>query len=174
MTSPKPVIDAVDFFYLSMPHINLDVDGSQDALLVRVRSKNDEGWGECEAAPLPSIAAFFCPPSHGACLPVADAVIGAPLTVPADIDAIYQMARVGSERLAQAIHVLSGVEMACWDLLGKRLQEPAWALLGQKVSHPKTPYASQLFGETPALTLEKASHTRSSGYRAAKFGWGAF
>ena len=174
MTSPKPVIDAVDFFYLSMPHINLDVDGSQDALLVRVRSRNDEGWGECEAAPLPSIAAFFCPPSHGACLPVADAVIGAPLTVPADIDAIYQMARVGSERLAQAIHVLSGVEMACWDLLGKRLQEPAWALLGQKVSHPKTPYASQLFGETPALTLEKARHTHSSGYRAAKFGWGSF
>ena len=64
MTSPKPVIDAVDFFYLSMPHINLDVDGSQDALLVRVRSKNDEGWGECEAAPLPSIAAFFWPVSY--------------------------------------------------------------------------------------------------------------
>ena len=133
MSSPKPVIDAVDFFYLSMPHINLDVDGSQDALLVRVRSNNDEGWGECEAAPLPSISAFFCPPSHGACLPVADAVIGAPLATPADIDAIYQATRVGSERLAQAIHVLSGVEIACWDLLGKRLQEPAWALLGRGV-----------------------------------------
>ena len=43
MSSLKPVIDAVDFFYLSMPHINLDVDGSQDALLVRVRSNNDCG-----------------------------------------------------------------------------------------------------------------------------------
>ena len=53
MISPKLVIDAVDFFYLSMPRINLDVDGSQDALLVRVRSNNDDGWGECEAAPLP-------------------------------------------------------------------------------------------------------------------------
>jgi L-alanine-DL-glutamate epimerase-like enolase superfamily enzyme len=174
MSSPKPVIDAVDFFYLSMPHINLDVDGSQDALLVRVRSNNDEGWGECEAAPLPSISAFFCPPSHGACLPVADAVIGAPLATPADIDAIYQATRVGSERLAQAIHVLSGVEIACWDLLGKRLQEPAWALLGQKTSYPKTAYASLLFGETPSLTLEKARHASTSGYRAAKFGWGPF
>jgi len=106
MTSPKPVIDAVDFFYLSMPHINLDVDGSQDALLVRVRSQHDEGWGECEAAPLPSISAFFCPPSHGACLPVSDAIIGAPLAVPSDIDAIYNKTRVRSERLAQAIHVL--------------------------------------------------------------------
>ncbi len=174
MTSPKPVIDAVDFFYLSMPHINLDVDGSQDALLVRVRSNNDEGWGECEAAPLPSISAFFCPPSHGACLPVADAVIGARLATPADIDAIYQATRVGSERLAQAIHVLSGIEIACWDLLGKRLQEPVWALLGQKTSYPKTAYASLLFGETPSLTLEKARHANASGYRAAKFGWGPF
>ena len=174
MTSPKPVIDAVDFFYLSMPHINLDVDGSQDALLVRVRSNNDEGWGECEAAPLPSIAAFFCPPSHGACLPVADAVIGAPLATPADIDAIYQATRVGSERLAQAIHVLSGIEIACWDLLGKRLEEPVWALLGQNISYPKTAYASLLFGETPSLTLEKARHANASGYRAAKFGWGPF
>ena len=174
MTSPKPVIDAVDFFYLSMPHINLDVDGSQDALLVRVRSNNDEGWGECEAAPLPSISAFFCPPSHGACLPVANAVIGARLATPADIDAIYQVARVGSERLAQAIHVLSGIEIACWDLLGKRLQEPVWTLLGQKTSYPKTAYASLLFGETPTLTLEKARHASTSGYRAAKFGWGPF
>ena len=174
MISPKPVIDAVDFFYLSMPHINLDVDGSQDALLVRVRSNNDEGWGECEAAPLPSISAFFCPPSHGACLPVADAVIGARLAAPADIDAIYQATRVGSERLAQAIHVLSGIEIACWDLLGKRLQEPVWALLGQKTSYPKTAYASLLFGETPTLTLEKARHANTSGYRAAKFGWGPF
>jgi L-alanine-DL-glutamate epimerase-like enolase superfamily enzyme len=174
MTSPKPVIEAVDFFYLSMPHINLDVDGSQDALLVRVRSNNDEGWGECEAAPLPSIAAFFCPPSHGACLPVADAVIGAPLATPADIDAIYQATRVGSERLAQAIHVLSGIEIACWDLLGKRLEEPVWALLGQNISYPKTAYASLLFGETPSLTLEKARHANASGYRAAKFGWGPF
>jgi L-alanine-DL-glutamate epimerase-like enolase superfamily enzyme len=76
--------------------------------------------------------------------------------------------------LAQAIHVLSGVEIACWDLLGKRLQEPAWALLGQKISYPKTAYASLLFGETPSLTLEKARHASTSGYRAAKFGWGPF
>ena len=31
-------IDAVDFFYLSMPEVTLEGDGSQDALLVRVAS----------------------------------------------------------------------------------------------------------------------------------------
>ena len=38
-------IDSVDFFYLAMPEIRDIGDGSQDALLVRVRSGNDEGWG---------------------------------------------------------------------------------------------------------------------------------
>ena len=52
-------IEAVDFFYLSMPEIHDIGDGSQDALMVRVTADNGlEGWGECEAAPLVSIAAW--------------------------------------------------------------------------------------------------------------------
>jgi len=39
-------IDAVDFFYLSMPEVYAIADGSQDALLVRVRAGDYEGWGE--------------------------------------------------------------------------------------------------------------------------------
>ena len=51
-------IDSVDFFYLSMPAV-LDIgDGSQDALLVRIRAGGREGWGECEASPLTSIASY--------------------------------------------------------------------------------------------------------------------
>lgn len=64
-------IGSVDFFYPSMPDVTTAVDGSQDALLVRVVAGAHEGWGECEAAPLPSIAAFVCPMSHGACQPPA-------------------------------------------------------------------------------------------------------
>ena len=81
-------IDAVDFFYLSMPVVTTEADGSQDALLVRVRAGGHEGFGECEAAPLPSIAAFVCPMSHGACQPVAASVLGRRLDSPADIAAI--------------------------------------------------------------------------------------
>jgi len=43
-------ITEVDFLYLAMPEIRDIGDGSQDALLVRVRSDDCfEGWGECEA-----------------------------------------------------------------------------------------------------------------------------
>ncbi len=69
-------IEAVDFFYLAMPEVTDEADGSQDALLVRVAAGGHIGWGECEAAPLPSIAAFVCPKSHGVCRPVGDSVLG--------------------------------------------------------------------------------------------------
>ncbi len=46
-------IDCVDFFYVSMPVVTEAADGSQDALLVRVTAGGHQGWGECEAAPLP-------------------------------------------------------------------------------------------------------------------------
>ncbi len=60
-------IDSVDFYYLSMPQV-LDIgDGSQDALLVRVAAGEHMGWGECEAAPLVSIACLICPMSHSHC-----------------------------------------------------------------------------------------------------------
>ncbi len=63
-------IDAVDFFYLSMPEVTIAADGSQDALVIRVSAGGHVGWGECEAAPLPSIAAWIAPMSHGACRPL--------------------------------------------------------------------------------------------------------
>jgi len=54
-------IEAVDFFYLSMPEVRDVGDGSQDALLVRVQAGGFTGWGECEAAPLVSMAIGIVP-----------------------------------------------------------------------------------------------------------------
>ena len=167
-------IEAVDFFYLAMPEVTLEADGSQDALLVRVAAGGHVGWGECEAAPLPSIAAFVCPRSHGVCRPVADSVLGATVATPADIAAISARVRYDSMDLLQAAHTLSGVEMALWDLLGKARGEPTWRLLGYAQSTAKTPYASVLFGDEPGETLARAKAARREGFRAAKFGWGPF
>ncbi|MCD6519131.1 MAG: mandelate racemase/muconate lactonizing enzyme family protein [Anaerolineae bacterium] len=167
-------IEAIDFFYLAMPEI-LDIgDGSQDALLVRVRAGGYEGWGECEASPLVSIASLVCPMSHSACKPVQASVLGQKLTTPQDIQRIGDLVRANSLDLLQADHTLSGIDIAMWDLLGKRYQVPVYQLLGYKQAFPKTPYASVLFGNTPQETWEKARRIRSLGYRAAKFGWGPF
>jgi L-alanine-DL-glutamate epimerase-like enolase superfamily enzyme len=168
-------IDTVEFFYLAMPEIADIGDGSQDALLVRITADNgQQGWGECEAAPLVSIAAWCCPMSHGACKPVRDSVLGQIIDSPADIRALSHQVRANSLDLLQADHTLSGVDMALWDLLGKERGEPAWKLLGWERAWPKTAYASVLFGETAEETQRKAERIGAGAFRAAKFGWGSF
>ncbi len=165
-------IEAIDFFYLAMPVVTDEADGSQDALLVRVAGGGLVGWGECEAAPLPSIAALVCPMSHGVCRPVADSVLGKTVAKPQDIARISADVAYNSMDLLQAPHTMSGIEMALWDLLGKRRGEPVWKMLGYAASHPKTPYASVLFGDTPQETLQRGRQARAAGFRAGKFGWG--
>ncbi len=165
-------IDAVDFFYLSMPVVTDEGDGSQDALLVRVSAAGQVGWGECEASPLVSIAAFVCPMSHGACRPVADSVLGQSVDSPADIARIAALVDLRSMDLLQAPHTWSGIEIALWDLLGKVRGEPVWRLLGYRQAYRKLPYASQLFADTPQETLLRARRARADGFRAVKFGWG--
>ena len=167
-------IEAVDFFYLSMPEVTTAADGSQDALVVRVAAGGLTGWGECEASPLVSIAAFVAPMSHGACRPVSASVLGRRLDRPDDIRAMAADVAYNSMDLLQAAHTWSGIEMALWDLLGKARGEPAWRLLGYDRAFPKVPYASVLFGATPEETLARARAIRADGFRAAKFGWAPF
>jgi L-alanine-DL-glutamate epimerase-like enolase superfamily enzyme len=167
-------IDAVDFYYLSMPEV-LDIgDGSQDLLLVRLQAGPHVGWGECEAAPLVSIASLICPMSHSACKPVIASVLGQNLDTAEDIDRIGDLVRAESADVLQANHTLSGIDIAMWDLLGRRYEEPVYKLLGYERSEPRQPYASVLFGDTAQDTLEKARGIREKGYLAAKFGWGPY
>jgi L-alanine-DL-glutamate epimerase-like enolase superfamily enzyme len=167
-------IESVDFFYLSMPVVTDAGDGSQDALVVRLRAGGIEAWGECEASPLTSIASFVCPMSHGACRPVGASVLGEDVSTPADIARIAATIQWNSMDLLQAAHTWSGVEIALWDLLGKKRGEPVYKLLGYQRAYPKTPYASQLFGDTAQQTLEFCRAAREAGYRAVKCGWGPF
>ena len=167
-------IEAVDFFYLSMPVVTDAGDGSQDALLVRVSAGGLTGWGECEASPLTSIAAYVCPMSHGACKPLRDVVLGKPLDGPDDIAALAATVELECMDLLQASHTFSGIEMALWDLLGRKRDVPVYTLLGYTKAYPKLPYASQLFGDTAHDTLAGCRAARDGSFRAVKCGWGPF
>ena len=95
-------IEHVDFHYLADDAIRDIGDGSQDALLVHVvMDDGSEGWGECEAAPLVSIAAWCCPMSHLACKPLKASVIGFEINKPADIYALTDKVRRNSFDLLQ-------------------------------------------------------------------------
>jgi L-alanine-DL-glutamate epimerase-like enolase superfamily enzyme len=166
-------IEAIDLFYIALPEIKLAADGTQDALIVRVTADNGlVGWGECDASPLPSIAAYVAPMSHSNIININEALLGETLDSPDDVRRLRAKAGAYGLDIEQLDHAVAGADIAMWDLLGKHLGEPVYRLLGYDRSIPKTPYASVLFGDTPAETRQIAERIRSEGYHAAKFGWG--
>lgn len=168
-------IESVDLFYLRMPEV-LDIgDGSQDSLLCRVSAGGYVGWGEAVCSPLVGLSAWVTPLSHSGCHPVIDSVLGAPLNDPSDIAKVYQSVRKNSfYGLLQSDLLISGIEIAMWDCLGRAKSEPIWRLLGYEKSYPKLPYASVLFGDTAQETKQKALAMKQAGFKAVKFGWGPF
>jgi L-alanine-DL-glutamate epimerase-like enolase superfamily enzyme len=100
--------------------------------------------------------------SHSACHNVLDSVLGQVLRGPQDIHAIGARVRARSLDLLQAAHVLSGIDMALWDLLGHLRGEPVWRLLGYARTYPKLPYASVLFGDAGTVWVENVDRARQS------------
>ncbi|PPR49847.1 MAG: D-galactarolactone cycloisomerase [Alphaproteobacteria bacterium MarineAlpha5_Bin5] len=167
-------IENIELFYLSMPEILDEVDGSQDSLIVKVEGGGFTGWGECETSPLTSIANFVCPKSHGAANPVRDSIINQELNNLEDIKKIIRRVKSRSLMIAQTPHTFSGIEVAILDLLAKKNQCPIYELLGYKKSIPKLAYASVLFGNTPEKTLQIAKKMNQNNFKAVKFGWQNF
>jgi len=179
-------IIAVDPFYLRMPDITAAADGTQDTLLVRIRTDAGlEGWGECDASPLVSLTVYCCPMSHGNIINLRTSLIGETLDGLEDVLRLSEKALRNGLDIQQIQHAYSGAEMALWDIIGQKLEKPVYRLLESAlgtraysnrgtadIAHPKLPYASVLFGDTPAATYRIAAGLREQGYRAAKFGWG--
>jgi L-alanine-DL-glutamate epimerase-like enolase superfamily enzyme len=168
-------ITDVDTFYLAMPDIALVADGTQDTFLVRVRTDTGlEGWGESDASPLVSLACYCCPPSHSNIVNLRDSLVGERLDSVDDLHRVRERALRRALDIQHVHHAFSAADIALWDLLGKRLDEPVWRLLDGPgaTPRPKRPYASSLFGDTPEATRAAAAERRALGFDAAKFGWG--
>ncbi len=171
-------ITAVDPFYLRMPNITTAADGTQDTLLVRIRTDTGlEGWGECDASPLVSLAVYCCPMSHGNIINIRSSLMGERLEGPDDVLRLSEKVLRNGLDIQQIQHAYSGAEIALWDIIGQQLAKPIYRLLAEvsgtsDTAHAKLPYASVLFGDTPEATYRTAVSLRERGYRAAKFGWG--
>ena len=167
-------IENIELFYLSMPEILEEADGSQDALIVKVEGGGLVGWGECEASPLTSIANFICPKSHSAAHPIRDSIIGCELNNLDDVFSIIHNVKQKSLMIAQTPHTFSGIEIAILDLLAKKNEIPIYELIGYKFSNPRVAYASVLFGETPQQTFDIVNNLKLKNFKAVKLGWQDF
>ncbi len=70
-------------------------------------------------------------------------------------------------------HVISGLDIALWDLFGKICGQPVSRLLGGCYRARIRPYASILFDE-PDVLAERLAGVIRRGFRAVKLGWRPF
>jgi L-rhamnonate dehydratase len=153
-------------------------DGTQDALLILVHTDAGlTGIGEADTSPPVGRAVMEAPVSGDKCQGLAAQLVGED---PFDRERLWQKLFYRSYkygRMGAALNVMSGIDMALWDLAGKALERPLYQLLGGAVRKTVPAYASVLFPEDPEALQDvrhKAERALEQGFTGIKYGWGGF
>jgi L-alanine-DL-glutamate epimerase-like enolase superfamily enzyme len=77
-------------------------------------------------------------------------------------------------RQGAGMHMISGVDIALWDIAGKAFHQPVAKLLGAQYCDRVKAYASTLFRPTPDEMKRAVEGYLGQGFQAIKFGWGPF
>src|SRR3954447_6571985 len=117
------LITDVEAIILRQPDVDSSkADGSQDALLIRIQTDEGiTGIGEVDSLPPVIKAIVDAPPSHSNASGLKSLVIGED---PLEIDRLWEKMYRGSiyyGRRSAAIHAMSGIDIALWDIKGKAL-----------------------------------------------------
>ena len=148
-------------------------DGSQDDLVILVHT--DEGLtgiGEVDSAPEAVRALVDAPGSHAIANSLRELLVGED---PLEVDRLWHKMYRGLiyvGRRGIALHALSGIDIALWDLKGKAEGKPVAELIGTPKRDKVRAYASMLMPDEPAEVREKVSALRDQGFTAVKLGWG--
>src|SRR5438874_7938368 len=165
-------ITRIETIYVRLPKVKIQCDSGQDALLVRVHTDAGiTGLGEVDSSPMAVKGAIEGPYSHTTTSGLAHLLVGED---PFETEKLwYKMysSNVYAGRRGIAIHAMSGIDMALWDIKGKALGVPVWKLLGGGFHQKIRCYASSLFGPTPEETADRAKQFHDQGFTAVKFGW---
>jgi L-rhamnonate dehydratase len=165
-------ITKVEAIYLRLPQVKEQCDSGQDALIVKVTTDAGiVGIGEVDSAPLAAKAVIEGPFSHTATTGLAHLLIGEDPFCTEYLWSKMYTANIYAGRRGIAIHAMSGIDLALWDIKGKALGMPVWKVLGGGFTKSLRPYASSLFGATPEETGERARRFAGMGFSAVKFGW---
>jgi len=166
-------ITDVETIYLRLPQVREQADSGQDALLVLVHTDAGiTGIGEVDSSPMAVHGAIQGPFSHAITSGLRQIVLGEdPFETEKIWHKMYQH-NIYSGREGIAIHAMSGIDIALWDIKGKALNLPVWKLLGGGFHSKIRAYASNLFGDTPQETGERGRRLVGHGFTAVKFGWG--
>jgi L-rhamnonate dehydratase len=176
-------ITDVEILILEAPGAYQIPKGAEEAYGIKylgiVRVKTDAGiTGYADIETQPHVArAIVDAPSEGAVpgfLGLKSVLIGED---PFEVERLWQkmyMASVYYGRRGAAIQVISGIDIALWDIMGKAVKKPVYKLLGGAYRDKVRAYASTLFRSSPSAIEESCRRYVDQGFTAVKFGWGVF
>ena len=148
-------------------------DGTQDAFLVKVHT--DEGVvgiGEADTSPYVARTIVEMPASHAVARGLRELIVGEDAL---QIERIWHLMFHGTDHYGRggaALHVISAIDMALWDIWGKVSGRPVADLLGGRRIDDVRVYASEVMPETADEVRRIAERAAASGYTALKLGWG--
>jgi L-rhamnonate dehydratase len=158
---------------LKLPDISTEADGTQDDLIIIVETDEGiTGYGEVDTSPYVGRSVVDSYMSHGTCYGLKEVVVGSD---PFDYEQIWNEMWAKTYyygRTGPVIHVMSGIDMALWDIMGKATGKPVHKLLGGSYCTKVRPYASALMPYTHDEVKTLTEKYVSQGYSAIKFGWG--
>lgn len=112
--------------------------GYEQATLIRITTEQGlVGWGECHTPSAPSVHAQIVTDLIHPILAGQDARMVEPLW-----ERLYTAERVRGYSTGSQLEVISGVDLALWDLLGKYAGVPVYQLLGGRYRDQITTYAT--------------------------------
>ncbi len=168
-------IAGVEAVQLRLSSVKDIFDGTQDVLVVRVRSDEGAvGYGEVVSSSYVARAVIEAPRSGGGRHGLAEIVRGMdPMDGEGVWEAMYE-ATSWYGRRGVAIHAMAGIDLALWDLRGRIQGEPVFRMISSEAAPPPRvkAYASLLWGDTPDETRALVSRVLDHGFRAVKFGFG--
>jgi L-rhamnonate dehydratase len=148
-------------------------DGTQDAFLVRVHTDEGiTGIGEADTSPYVARTIVEMPSSHAVARGLGELLAG---ENPADIERLWRLMFRGSSyygRSAAALHTMSAIDMALWDIAGKARGCPVSQLLGGARVAELPVYASRVMPESADAVRRMGEAAAGAGYTAFKLGWG--
>jgi len=166
-------ITEVEGIMLRLPEVKRIGDGCQSVLIIRIHTDAGiVGIGEAHTNPLVSKAILDAPMCSVSAEGLRSLLLGED---PRDIDRLWDKMYRHTQtygRRGIAMHTISGVDIALWDIAGKIAGLPVHRLLGGARRATMPVYASDLSQTSLEATLATARRHRAAGYRAMKFGWG--
>jgi L-rhamnonate dehydratase len=167
-------ITNVEAIYLKIPDLDANIcDGTQDTLLIRIDTDEGiTGYGEVDSSPLVAKAVVEAPASHSIAIGLRELLIG---ENPFEVERLWEKMFQGTiyfGRFGPALHAISGVDIALWDIIGKSMNRTVSECLGGVFRRKIKAYASSLMPDTAKEAGLLAEELAKQGYKAMKFGWG--